>query len=243
MELFDFDIDVLDLDLSSFEGPDEPVDMDFDFDFAEDKQRYINPGSRKLTYKPVKYRNAVSLAKKIGNINTDDRYFIFLDGTFVFGDFIEAWIMQNNWYVKELTLSTLSMSENNVDSLKNLFVWGRVNELNLIVSDYFFSHERNLLLPYLYKELDYENRFQLAAARVHTKICLIVTECGKKIIIHGSANLRTSGNVEQIVIECDKDLFDYNYQWHHDILEQYKTIKKPLQGKHLWQADLVNTKA
>lgn len=243
MDLFEnLKIDSFDLDLRSFEAEDH-IDMDFDFDFADDKQRYINPGNRKITSKPVKYRNAVSLAKKIGDIKKDDRYFIFLDGTFVFGDFIEAWIMRNDWYVKELTISTLSMSENNVDSLKNLFVWGRVDELNLIVSDYFFSHERHLLLPYLYKELDYENRFQLAAARVYTKICLIKTECGKDVIIHGSANLRTSGNVEQIVIECDQELFDYNYEWHHDIIEKFRTIKKPLQGRHLWQADLVSTKA
>jgi hypothetical protein len=88
----------------------------------------------------------------------------------------------------------------------------------------------------MYKELDYDNRFQFAPARVHTKVCLIKTECGKNIIIHGSANLRTSGNVEQIVIECDPVLFAYNYEWHHDILERYKTIKKTVSGSYLWGA-------
>lgn len=140
-----------------------------------------------------------------------------------------------------MTISTLSLSQNNVDSLVNLVEADYLQKLNLIVSDYFFSHERHDLVPYMYEELDKNDMFQLSVARVHTKICLIETECGKKITIHGSANLRTSGNVEQIVIERDVDLFDFNKSWHDEIIEKFKTINKTVTGSDLWGVDQDNT--
>lgn len=236
---FEFDIDesVFDIDYNDFNNID---DSEFDFSFETEKKRYINPGKKKTTTKPVKYRNAMNLARHIGNIQRDDRFFIFLDGNFVFGDFIEAWIIHNNYNVLEMTISTLSMSRNNIDSLGNLFHGDYLQKLNIIVSDYFFSHERRDLVPYMYHELDVDNRFQLAVARVHTKVCLIKTECGREIIIHGSANLRTSGNVEQIVIETDDELYKFNDEWHKEIIEKYKTINKCVGGKELWQADQDN---
>lgn len=231
----DFSEDVFDLDVSEFEGLPNLDDLDFSFD--TEKKRYINPGKKQTSTRPVKYRNAMQLAKEIGHIFRDDRYFIYLDGLFVFGDFIEAWIVQNNYNVQEMTISTLSLSENNVDSLANLIHGDYVQKLNMIVSDYFFSHERRQLIPYMYQELDIDNKFQLAVARVHTKICLMKTECGREIIIHGSANLRTSGNVEQIVIEADSDLYKFNDDWHKEIIEKYKTIKKSVGGESLWGQD------
>jgi len=141
-----------------------------------------------------------------------------------------------------MTISTLSMSENNVDSLKNLYLGDYLQELNIIVSDYFYTHERHDLVDYMYKELDVENKFQLSVARVHTKICLVETECGKKIILHGSANLRTSKNVEQLMIECDPELFEFNSIWHKEIIEKYKTINKTVGARDLWQAGQAHTK-
>ncbi len=230
---------VFDIDIAEFE--DDGMDLDdLDFGFETEQKRYINPGRKQIVSKPVKYRNAMQLAKQIGDIEAEDRYFIFLDGNFVYGDFIEAWIIHNQWNVLEMTISTLSMSENNVDSLKTLMVKDYLQELNLIVSDYFFTHERHNLIPYLYKELDEDNKLQLSVARVHTKICLIRTECGKRIILHGSANLRTSKNVEQLVIECDRELYDFNESWHKEIIEKYKTINKTVGAKDLWQADQKN---
>lgn len=225
--------DLFDIDIAEFEGIDDCID-DLDFGFETEQQRYINPGKKQTSTRPVKYRNAMQLAKEIGHIFRDDRYFIYLDGLFVFGDFIEAWIIQNNYNVLEMTISTLSLSQNNVDSLRTLIEKDYLQKLNIIVSDYFFSHERRQLVPYMYHELDVDNRFQLAVARVHTKICLIKTECGREIIIHGSANLRTSGNVEQIVIEADEDLYRFNHEWHHEIIEKYKTINKSVGGETLW---------
>ena len=233
--------DFFDIDIAEFEGLQGDIDG-LDFGFETEQKRYINPGKKGVKNKKIKYRNAFDLANDIGNIKRDDRFFIFLDGLFVFGDFLEAWIIKNQYNVLEMTISTLSLSQNNVDSLRTLIEKDYVQKLNIIVSDYFFSHERHSLVPYMYHELDIDNKFQLAVARVHTKICIIKTECGREIVIHGSANLRTSGNVEQIVIEADSELYQFNDAWHKEIIEKYKTINKSVGGEYLWGQDQTNGK-
>jgi hypothetical protein len=202
--------------------------------------RFIEPhGNESVDEHRIKYENALDLANDIGDVPEGYRAFVILSGRFIFGDFIEALIVKNNWLVNDLTISTLSMSVDNVDSLANLTNGGYVESLNLIVSDYFFSHERHDLMPYLYKTLDVEDRLQLSVASVHTKICMIRTQCGKKITIHGSANLRTSDNIEQIVIENNKGLYEFCYDVHSEIAERHKTINKPVRSKELWQTVLM----
>lgn len=205
------------------------------------ENRYIKPNYTipiKDCY--IKYKKAEELAKNI-DIKSNERFYAILDGTFIYGDLIEALIVLNDLHVKELTISTLSLSNNNVDSLANLLNGGFVEELNLIVSDYFYSHERNSLITYIYEELDKMDKFQLAAASTHTKICLFETFCGKKFVIHGSANLRSSSNLEQIMIEENVSLYDFNHEFHHRILNKYKTINKSLRRNTLWQTVTVAT--
>lgn len=203
------------------------------------KSRYIEPRFEpEIAECYLKYDNARDLALEIGNPPKGSRFFCILNGNFIFGDFIEAIIVENGWQVAEMTISTLSMSDENVDSLAGLLTGGHVAELNLIVSDFFFSHERSGMVPYLYEKLDIENRFQLAVASVHTKICMIRTIGGNKIVIHGSANLRTSSNVEQVMIENNDDLYDFNHEFHRSIIDRYATINKSLRRTELWQAVL-----
>lgn len=186
----------------------------------------------------VKYANAEKLADAVGPLPEGFRAFVILDGKFIFGDFIEALIVKNNWLCQELTISTLSMSQDNVDSLENLISGGYLQQLNLIVSHYYFANERHGLMPYLYEHLDVDEVLQVAVASVHTKIAMIRTRCGKKITIHGSANLRTSSNIEQIVIEHSPTLFDFCAQVHHAIIDRHKTINKAVRRTDLWSAVL-----
>lgn len=186
----------------------------------------------------VKYDNAKKLADEIGPIPFGFKMFAVLDGKFIFGDFIEALIVQNDWLVDDLTISTLSMSQDNVDSLKNLLDGDYVQSLNLIVSHYYFANERQGLMPYLYEKLDVDDKLQVAVASVHTKIAMIRTRCGKKIVIHGSANLRSSSNIEQMVVENTPDLYDFCHGIHAAIIEKHKTIKKAVRRVALWDAIL-----
>jgi hypothetical protein len=203
------------------------------------QSRFIEPHDcEEIDEFRVKYDNADKFAQEIGPIPEGFRAFALLDGKFIFGDFIEALIVKNNWLCEELTISTLSMSQDNVDSLANLVNGGFLRQLNLIVSHYYFANERAGLMPYLYEKLDTGDVLQVAVASVHTKIAMIRTACGKKITIHGSANLRTSSNIEQIVIEHSPGLFDFCAQVHHSIIEAHKTINKPVRRTALWAAVL-----
>ena len=58
----------------------------------------------------------------------------------------------------------------------------------------------------------------------------------KKWVIHGSANLRSSGNIEQFMIEENEDLYDFNIEYQRRIIDTYATIKKEVGGVKLWQA-------
>ena len=198
--------------------------------------RYIKPPKCKdIPERRLKYRNAEQLARDI-KPEKGMRVFVMLDGSFIAGDFIEAFCVEHNLHIKQMTISTLSLSQNNVDSLKNLLGGGYVDELNMIVSDYFFSHERHGLIPYMYEELDKGNKFQLAVAGTHCKLTLFETHAGSKVTIHGSANLRSSGNIEHICIEENEPLFDFNQEIQSSIIEKYKTINKAIRHETLWQA-------
>jgi len=217
------------------------IDINLD-QFKTFNNRHIKPPiCKEIKESRVSYESAQKLAKNI-DLSENTRTFCTINGNFIFGDFIEALIVDNELIIKSMTISTLSMSENNVDSLANLLNWEFVKELNLIVSDYFFSHERGALIPYIYQELDKEDKFQLAVCRTHCKLCIFQTNEGKKYVIHGSANLRSSGNIEQFMFEENKYLYDFNFDYQKKIIDIYKTINKPLNAKTLWQAVQEHTK-
>jgi hypothetical protein len=222
-ELNEFDLNV-NFDSDIFDS------MEIDLDRFE--TRYIKPPRTRQV--AMKYARAEKLARDI-TISHAQRTFIVINGTFIFGDFIEALILEKNYQVKEMTISTLSLSENNVDSLANLLEHDYILSLNLIISDYFFSHERSNLIPYIYKELDKKNNFQLAIAATHCKICIFETTTGEHIVIHGSCNLRSSNNIEQLVVEESKELYDFNKTYQDEILKRYSTIHKSIRQKEIWQ--------
>jgi hypothetical protein len=220
-----------DLDLGNFN-----LEIDAQATEPEIESRYVKP-----RYKPeipeqlLAYKKAQDLADDV-RITPGSRHYVVVDGTFYFGDFIEALIVGNDWHIPEMTVSTLSMNENNVDSLANLLEGGYIDRLNLIISAYFYSHERGALVKYIYDRLDQGDRFQLAAASSHCKLAFFQTDEKLKIVMHGSANLRSSSNIEQVMIEENADLYAFNKDIHDRIIDTYKTINHQVRRKSLWQA-------
>jgi len=230
----DFDIEFE--SMPDLEMEDVAMDMDFSAGFLEDHDnRYINPKPRKqISDRMLKYDNAITLAKSI-DMGIGRRSHVILSGNFIMGDLIEAIFVTKVIHTKNLSVSTLSMSQNNVDSFKNLVDGGYIDSLDLVLSDYFFSHERNGLVRYALKELDHNDAFQIGIAGSHTKICLFESDGGKKIVIHGSANLRSSGCTEQISIEENPDLYDFYREYHDKIINEYRVINKSIRREQLWQ--------
>lgn len=211
------------IDLGDFE--------DMDIDVFNETRYNINRPKRQRT-KNVAFKNAKKFAKEI-LIEKDSRIYAMVDGSFIFGDWIEAFLVKNRKCAK-ITLSTLSLSQENIDSFINLINAGYISELNIIVSDYFFANEKHNLVPYMYKYLDINDIFQLSVCRTHTKITLIEFE-DYKYVVSGSANLRSSDNLEQISIEENTDLYDFNLKIHQEIIKEFKTINKSIKSKKLWQ--------
>lgn len=215
------------------------LDASFDFDMdafsfeAENhmETRIIKPPKSKD--KVGAWKNAQKTAAKI-EIEPGMSYFGIIDGSFIFGDLIEAILVGKGLRAYRIDIQTLSLSQENVDSLATLLIKGYVKELNLIVSDYFFAHERNQLIPYIYEHLDLGDRFQLSVCGTHTKITTAHLTNGIKMVIHGSANLRSSGNIEQIAIQDSPEIFDFITDMNDNIINEFKTINKSIRRKKLW---------
>lgn len=207
---------------------------------AAEETRYTKPKVYQQSSSYVNYENAVKLARDL-RLNPGERADCFVSGNFIFGDFIEAYLREHHAKALKMTISTLSLGQNNVDSLYNLMAGGYIEELNLILSVYFYGNEHFRLIPYIYRRLDFGDKFQLAVASIHTKTAQFETLGGRKIVMHGSANLRSSGNVEQFTIEENPELYDFYDEYLGRIIDKYATIKKPIRDKDLW-AEFINKK-
>jgi hypothetical protein len=219
---------------------DTDFEIDFDIEFSDfeadsnENNRYIKPKKTNLVpSKFVVYSSAQKLAKDI-NIKKGDRVYCMVSGDFVFGDFIEALICEYNFKIKEMTISTLSMSASNIESLAYLLK-NDIQKLNLIISRFFYGHEIKKLVPEIYKQLDFDNKFQLAVCDSHSKICQFETEQGNKCVIYGSANLRASQNIEQFTIEQSSEIYDFNQRYFNEIIQKYSTIQKPIKYHDLYK--------
>lgn len=227
----DVGFDAGDLDLGNF-------DLSASLD-AEIETRIIKPAYyRAVPDRLIKAEHASDLVKGI-KLERGMRVHAVISGNFVFSHFIRALLMDNNIKAKRMVISTLSMSQDCIEALRDVCDLGYCDKLDLIVSAYFYSHERHALVKYLYESLDNDDSaadFQLAVAGTHCKTVQIETTGGAKIVIHGSANLRSSGCIEQFTIEENPELHDFHNEYADAILSVYSTIKKEVRRKKLWEA-------
>ena len=222
-------------DIGNLEVPNIDINL-LDFVPADEVEetRYTLPKVAAMKSDYICYDNAKKLAKDL-RLDKQQRADVFVSGSFIFGDFIEAYLTTHKAKAIKMTISTLSMNQENVDSLRTLLEFGYIDKLNIVISAYFWACERARLIPYIYKELDYQNKFQLAVAAIHTKTVTFETLGGRQIVIHGSANLRSSGNIEQFTIEENPTLYKF-YNEHFDkIISKYATIRKPIRGVKAWE--------
>ena len=196
---------------------------DFDFtDIDDTNSRHIKPRFSKVPIK-VNYSYARDMAKDI-KLTRGEQIHAIVGGNFVFGDLLEALLVEKKVIADEMFVSTLSLSQENVDSFKTILDLGYCKKLNLVISNYFYSHERTNLVKYMLDELDTkDDNFDLAVCRSHTKIVLI--KIGETyIVMSGSANLRSSRSIEQIIIQEDKDLYEFYKGWFLDKNTEYGII-------------------
>ena len=226
-ELLDFDLDV---EIPGFELDMADMSAAVETDFIKIR-RYP-----RVAPSGVLYERAIDLVKNMPDIQENEAFFCIVSGNFIFGDLLEALFVERNWHAEEIFIATLSMSQENADSLANLFHGDYASKINLIVSDFWYAHERYKGggIEYI-NQLMKEYNFSISVAGLHTKIILIKTECGKHLVLHGSANLRSSRNLEQFSIENSKNLYEFNRAWMNILVKEFKVSRKSLRGENLWQ--------
>jgi hypothetical protein len=212
------------------------------FDFAPDehgddvtaKVVYGEPRPwRRVALRPS---NADELIHAVAAMPKSSGMFAFVNGGFVFGDFICRMIETLNIHVLRMMVSTLSISQENIDYLAALKDREFIDDLSICMSSYFWGHERRGLIPYMAEALDREpGKFRLAVSAVHTKIVLMETEGGRKLVFHGSANFRSSNNVEHVSIDEDGELFGFVWDYHNRIFDRYAVTRKPV-----WERSFFN---
>jgi|GEM_PF-791190 hypothetical protein len=224
----------------------EDFNAQFDFDTEESKLKLKNHYCLPKTFNhiklhAVKYDNVEKFVDEISEYILDKKTIhCLISGDFIFGDFFEAFAVKNNLKINDLTISTSSISQDNVDSLANLFNGDYLDMLNIIVSDYFWRNNRQNA-PYIYENLDIDNKFQLAVANIRTKISLMKIG-DMKFVIKGSANFRSSRSIEEFTIECSDELYDFHKEWHDFILDEYSTIRKEISPTKLYDSITKNCK-
>lgn len=109
-----------------------------------------------------------------------------------------------------------------------------------MLSSYFYSHYKTDLIPYLYDELDIDNKLQVAFTNTHMKILLMETHKGNHYVLTGSANLRSASCLEQFDFEENAELFNFYKEAFDSLIDKYKTIDytkpKIVRGNKAWQA-------
>lgn len=220
--------DDINFDVADFLSADDTA-LEFDiadFDLADIgpvNTRYVKP---RFPRKPVavNYDYARELAKDI-QLYPGEQIHCIVGGNFIFGDLFEALLSVKNVIAKSMHVSTLSLSQNNIDSFRTLLEHGWTEHLTVAVSNYFYSHERNGMIPYMLQQLDIDDRFDMMVFRNHTKLTLM--EIGNiRLVMTGSANLRSSRSVEQFALQESKELYEFYRQWFDDRLADHSIIDK-----------------
>lgn len=239
------DLDTLDWDDDAIAFQDPAIEIDgFTADFAEPSSRIetgLLPIPRYPAPRPamIKYDRAVELAAKAHRFFAENpgdgaRLFCLVSGNFIMGDLLEAWCCAGGYKADEILIATLSLNQNNVDSLRNIIDAGQVERLGIAVSAYWYAHNRRDAAGYMAQQLAAAPRYDFAAASLHSKIILM--RCGEDYnVLHGSANMCSSANIEQFMWERDRALYEFNREWLERIFSCFAFAKKPQQKRQLWQ--------
>ena len=161
----------------------------------------------------IRPENARALLEHLP-VGPDDRTHCLLRGDFVLCDIIPALIAERG-RCPHLRISTLGLSIANADALACLVERGHVGALTLIVSHYFAQVDKATVFRAVDARLAGVAR--LVITRTHAKVICLPTACGDTFTLEGSANLRSSDNIEQMVITNDPDTFAFHGAWIDDL--------------------------
>jgi len=143
-----------------------------------------------------------------------DRTHCLLRGDFVLCDLIPA-IIGVRGRCTHLRVATLGLSVANADALACLVERGQIGELTIVVSHYFAQVDKATVFRTVANRLAGIGR--LSVTRSHAKVICLPTARGDHFSIEGSANLRSSDNLEQMLIFNDVETHAFHAAWIDEI--------------------------
>lgn len=190
--------------------------------------RYLQPKVyENVVSQPVVFGKCKEFVASLPQDLSDAHVFAFVSGNFIFGDVLEALVASKRLQPRRITVQTLTMSENNIDSLYNVIrLSPHLEHLRVIVSAFWWAknHRKGQLVDYLYETLDVDDKLDVAFAALHSKIITVEDVRGFHLVIDGSANLCSSRNIEQFRIEADDGLYQFIDQFCDRVMDAYATI-------------------
>lgn len=141
-----------------------------------------------------------------------ERLHALLRGDFVLFDLIPA-IIGRLGPVDHLRIATLGMSAANAAGLARLLATGHVARLTLVVSHYFRQVDRASVWPEVCAALE-PHGVRPVVTRNHAKVILLpFRDRPDRLTLEGSANLRSSDNVEQLCVFNSAATHDFHAAW------------------------------
>ncbi|MEQ1862727.1 MAG: hypothetical protein ABMA13_22635 [Chthoniobacteraceae bacterium] len=185
---------------------------------AKADERRRRAGIKKL----INPANALPIVEHLP-IGPGDRTHCLLRGDFVLCDLIPA-VIAARGKCDHLRIATLGCSIANADVLASMIERYEVASLDLLVSHYFAQVDKATVFRAVNDRLAQirfraTNAARLAVTRCHAKVICLPTAAGDWFVIEGSANLRSSDNVEQIVITNDRDTHDFHAAWIDELMD------------------------
>ena len=168
-------------------------------------------GVRKL----IRPENAAAILPHLP-AGPDERTHAILRGDFVLCDLIPA-ILAELGPVDHLRIATLGMSAANAQTLARLVAAGLVGRLTIVVSHYFQQVDRTTVYADVCAALEPVGAAPIVT-RNHAKVILLpFARRPDRLVIEGSANLRSSDNLEQVVLFNDSESHDFHAAWIDDL--------------------------
>jgi hypothetical protein len=122
---------------------------------------------------------------------------------------------------RRLRIATLCYNKRNAVELLGLLETGKVGGLTLLASSFFRGHNKELD-EWFRGELTAYPGSRTAAARSHCKVVCFDFADGTGLVLEGSANLRTNGNREQMLLCHDRQLHDWHAQWIDELVANHE---------------------
>ena len=122
-------------------------------------------------------------------------------------------------------IATLSYNGRNLSEMVRLLDEGKTKTLTLLCSSFFRDHNKELWTETL--DEFRERKQRAAAARSHAKVVTIEMAAGVKLVVEGSANLRSNSNREQIALLRHDGLHDWHGAWIDALVAQHEGENRP----------------